>query len=157
LKLTPEQERSLVPELASWDEGKGVSLDVWASGSVTPEGLIAASRVLWPELVEHEGCVFRAEQFSVPNYEAWLKSTQGNRGAVERVVNHVHILDLFGGGAPELSYAQVVYLELTIAELLRAKLALEFPGRHFTVSIASTTEQDDLMDHEVTFWQPAND
>jgi hypothetical protein len=157
MKLTPEQERALVAELPVWNGGKGISLDDWANCTATPEQLIGASRILWPEFIEYDGCVFDAARFGAPNYEAWFKSTKGNRGAIERVVNHVHIVDLFGSDEVQPSYAQVVYLENVIAQMLRAKLALDFPGRHFTVSIASTTEQDDLTDHEVTFWQPAND
>ena len=55
---------------------------------------IAFSRLFWPEFVEHDGCVLYAD-FSLESYRGFFTSCKGNRAAVEGMMNHRHILDLF--------------------------------------------------------------
>ena len=150
--MTPAEERELVPELAAWNDGRGISLDDWAACVATPAQLIAAAQIFWPAFIEHDGCVLRASAFEASNYDAWVRQTGHDRGAIERVMNHVHVLDLFAEPAVEPSQAQVRYLGATLAAMWRAKLAAELPGRAFEVTFPPGP-LDDLLDYEVTFCQ----
>src|SRR4051812_10954252 len=51
-----------------------------------------------PDVVEVDGAVILAEQFTPESFESWRSRFDGDLGAVERMMNHVHISDLFLNG-----------------------------------------------------------
>ncbi|QEL15597.1 hypothetical protein [Limnoglobus roseus] len=87
-----------------------------------------------------------------------MAGTGGNRRAVEAVLNHLHVADLFGAegpglaARPELTAEQAVYLGRLLREMWAAKLARDFPGRRFTVTFPDD-EREDVTEYEVTFFQ----
>ena len=81
-----------------------------------------------------------------------MEQTRGNRQAVEAVLNHRHILDLFYRPELKPTRAQVVYLGRLLKEMWAAKLQRDFPGKRFVVSL-SEEEIEELLDYQVTFFQ----
>jgi len=71
-----------------------IDVDGWLSCKGDFELAIAFSRMFWPEFTEHDGCVLFAG-FGPTVYQEWLESCEGDRAAVEAVMNHRHLLDLF--------------------------------------------------------------
>jgi hypothetical protein len=104
--------------------------------------------LFWPNFTEHDGCVFFAG-FSEDSYRGFMQHTGGNRQAVEAVMNHWHILDLFPGSRP--AREQVVYFGRLLREVWASKLASEFPHRRFVVSFPEEPFED-FLDYEVTFF-----
>ena len=75
------------------------SFQDWLAETTFPDGLAhlaAYASVCWPEFVEFEDCVFLKERFSETTYRDFLASCLGDKSAVESVVNHEHIADMFG-------------------------------------------------------------
>jgi hypothetical protein len=112
--------------------------------------------VLWPDLVEHDGCVFRikfhdkAEQA----YRDWMTQTKGDRKQVEAVMNHLHIADVLGGVVESPSHEVVLTFGRLMRDLWTEKLSKDFPDRKFVVSFPE--EHSDLVvDYEITFYQAA--
>lgn len=70
-------------------------------------------------------------------------------------MNHRHILDLFYHAAPTATAAQLIYLGKVFNEILKVKLAHDFPNRVFEVNFEEGPFED-LIEYQVTFWQPAN-
>jgi hypothetical protein len=48
---------SLVPETRTWQIGEPVSLEKWINAVGSSEHLIAYGELLWPDFVEHDGCI----------------------------------------------------------------------------------------------------
>src|SRR5690349_11931199 len=98
----------LIPELSQWNNGRGIDVDSWLNGIGSFEHAIAYGNLFWPEFVEHDGCIF-VGGVNPKNYKAWLKQTRGDKAATERVMNHLHLGDLFPN-APARTMAQKLYL-----------------------------------------------
>ena len=93
----------LVPELRTWDEHNGgeESPEGWASCMGSYSLASAYACLVWPQLVEVSGMIFR-EGVTEQDVEGWLAHTQGNKQSVEATLNHLHILES-GQRLPNLS------------------------------------------------------
>ncbi len=141
----------LIPELPTWNNGAGISVEAWVGCSGSVELAIGCSRLFWPDFVEREGCVFFAD-FSIESYRGFMDPCQGDRRRVEAVMNHVHILEYFTHPYGSATAEQIVYLGRLLKNIWQTKLAHDFPSRQFVVSFPEGPF-DNLMDYEVTIWQ----
>jgi len=141
----------LVPETRDWNGGNGIDLPSWIGCVGSFQHAIAYGELFWPDYEVHDGCVFFAG-FSEESYRGFMQQTSGNRQAVEAVMNHCHILDLFCGPELNPTREQVVYLGRLLKEMWAAKLQRDFPNKQFVVSFPEAPS-DDLLDYEVTFFQ----
>jgi hypothetical protein len=139
----------LLPETRDWNDGNGIGLEAWIGCGGGIEHAIAYGELFWPEFAELDGCIFFAGVTEV-GYREFMDQTAGDKRAVEAVLNHRHIRDLFAGSRP--SRNQVVYLGRLLREMWAAKLARDFPGRQFVVSFPEEG-CDSLLDYEVSFYQ----
>ncbi len=103
--------------------------------------LEVVTSLMWPDFVEVAGCVFLSAQFSEDSRTSFLEG--GVTGAaLEDVLNHVHVYDFvseYGGSEEDLRRLELVAER--IRDSWQAGLAKSFPGRSFTVSLA--TEPDE--------------
>jgi hypothetical protein len=97
----------LVPETQKWNHGRGIDLLAWICHMGNIEQAIAYGELFWPEFVEFDGCILFAG-FREESYQGFMSHTGGDRRAVEAVMNHHHILDLFFGSQQEPTRSQVV-------------------------------------------------
>ena len=141
---------SLVPVTKTWQNGEPVGLEWWIYAIGSFEHLIAYGELLWPDFVEHDGCILR-RNFTEESYRGFLEQTGGNKQAVEAVVNHVHVVDLIHGPEGDPSDEQLVYVGRLLREMWEAKLAREFPDRKFVVHFEE--EGDSVDDFVVNFHQ----
>ena len=139
----------LVPELKEWNNGQGTSIDTWLEVEGHFQLAIAFRQLFWPDFVEHDHCVLFAS-VSCENYDDWLRHTNGDRAAVEAVMNHRHILDLFI--EQPATEAQLRYIGRTLQEIWTAKLKRDFPNRVFEVSFNDLPGLN-LVDYQITFFQ----
>ncbi len=73
----------LIPELARWNNGKGISVDLWINGIGSFEHAIAYGQLFWPEFIEFDGCIFRKHVWDLKRYEGFLKQTRGDKTALK--------------------------------------------------------------------------
>lgn len=139
----------LVPETKDWNGGSGISVADWIGCIGSVEHAIGYGELFWPEFAELDGCVFFSGVSEV-GYRGFMEQTGGDKRAVEAVLNHRHILDLFVDAKP--TREQVVYLGRLLREVWAAKLARDFPGRRFVVSFFEEGCLD-LLDYELSFCQ----
>ena len=139
----------LVPETRDWNDGSGVSIAVWIGCIGSIDHAIGYGELFWPEFVELDGRVFFAG-VTEDGYGGFMQQTGEDKRAVEAVLNHRHVLDLFSGAEP--TREQLVYLGRLLREMWAAKLASDFPARQFVVSFPED-ECDCLLDYEVSFYQ----
>jgi hypothetical protein len=143
----------LIPELKDWNGGAGIDIDQWISCEGDHKHLIGYARILWPDFVEHDGCIFLGNEIDQDNYRSFLTQRKGDKTAVEAVMNHQHIVDLFSRSHHETPTREVVlYVGRLIKEIWRTKLNHDFPGRKMIVSFPED-EIENLLDYEITFFQ----
>jgi hypothetical protein len=140
--------------LPEWNNGAGIDVDGWLGCKGDFQLAIAFSRLFWPSFAEHDGCVLFAG-FSVSAYQDFLAACHNDRAGVETVMNHRHLLDLFYHASSTATAAQLIYLGKVLQDILKVKLANKFPQRTFEVEFDEGPFED-LIDYQVTFWQPAN-
>lgn len=99
------------------------------------------SKLFWPDFVEVDGYVLLAEQFEEADVAQWRQQFGDDRKAVESMVNHVHLYDLFNNTGNTHKTALADYLGRVLVICWRRALAEAFPDKRFTVEYA--TDPDD--------------
>jgi len=140
---------ALIPELPKWNDGAGIGPQAWIECVGNYELATGYSLIFWPRFVRFEGYVLR-DGFSVESLRGFEEMTQGNRVAVEAVMNHVHIADIHCNVEP--TEGQLCYLGRTLKDIWEVKLQHDFPNLRFQVEF--NDEPDVVLDeYELTFWQ----
>src|SRR5215471_14946775 len=136
----------LIPEMKNWNNGKGIDVDSWIQCVANHKVLVGCARILWPNFIEHDGCILLGDSVDEENYQAFLKQANGDRKRVEGTMNHQHVLHLFATELP--SRELVLFVGKLMKEIWQVKLNHDFPGRKITVFFP---EQDDLelQDYEI--------
>lgn len=91
---------------------------------------------LSPQFIEHDDCVFLADGFTRESYSNWLNfyhSIGMDKRAVESVMNHRHISELFLNAPPELSRRLANETGQMLEDLWHTKLRIALPKRTFVV------------------------
>jgi hypothetical protein len=86
---------TLIPEI----EGSPCEPEQWSFATSNTKVAIGFSNLFWPSFIEFEGILFResiepiGQEFSA-NVADWMKRLNDDRGQVERILNHIHLIDL---------------------------------------------------------------
>jgi hypothetical protein len=139
----------LIPELPSWNNGKGIDPKGWIECVGNYELATGYSLVFWPNFVRFEGYVLR-EGFSEESLRSFERTEYSDRMSVEAVMNHVHIVDIHRSVEP--TEAQLRYLGRVLKDIYEAKLGRDFPELRIIVSFHDEAGLD-LDDYQLTFWQ----
>jgi hypothetical protein len=141
---------TLIPELKAWNNGKDIAVDEWIQCMANHKVLVGCARILWPNFVEHDGCILLGDSVDEANYQAFLRQANGNKRTVEGTMNHQHVLHLFATELPTKEL--VLYVGRLMKEIWQVKLSHDFPDRRITVVFP---EGDDLelIQYEITFFQ----
>jgi hypothetical protein len=108
------------------------------------------STLFWPSLVEIDGCVLLARQFDPETFGRWREHFAGDLSAVEAMVNHVHVYDLFETSGADLDLAVYEQVGQTLLRCWTARVQTAFPARTFAFRYA--TEPDEYGP-TITFFQ----
>ena len=147
---------SMAGDLLAWNNGQGIDLQSWIGCSGSFALAVGYSTIFWPRFVEFEGYIL-SEGFSVQSLRGFEASNNGNRRAVETVMNHLHIADIQHYGCKDLSLDKLLLVGQVLREIYEAKLLWQFPSRPCTVSYYVPPDASDLMAHEISFWQKAHE
>jgi hypothetical protein len=134
--VSPSEEefRRLIPELALWNNGRGIPVTDWISSIGSFEHAIGYLALFWPDFVVHQGCVLLADS-GLDNFDAF--AVHGPLSA-QTTMNHRH-LDLYFQHDPSSTEEQMVHLGRKLRAMWMAKLAMEFPERTFVVTFDEET------------------
>jgi hypothetical protein len=113
--------------------------DIWDYLSLRGDADLAAAffKLFWPDFVEVSGCVILQHNYSPDNFTEWMERYSGDRRAVESMINHVHVWDLFLMSPKDVEYAHELYEFLAGALMRGWKSALQhaFPDKHFVFTL----------------------
>jgi hypothetical protein len=150
---TPE---SMKAELSRWNGGDGIDLEGWLSCEGRFALAVGYIDVFWPEFVEVDGYILRAE-FGEETLRSFSSKEGATRESVEWVMNHLHIADIHHRGCKDLSKDKLIVLGRALAEIYKVKLAWQFPDRPCVVELYVPDDEDALYDYQISFWQRANE
>ncbi len=142
----------LIPELTSWNNGKGIDLASWIGCVGSADLAIGYSTIFWPEFTLHEDYIFW-HGFSIDSLREFERQYPEDKASVERVMNHIHIKDLHHLGDKTLNPDKAIFLGNLLKQIYEVKLRRDFPGRPCTVEFYRPEHRDDLMGYEISFWQ----
>jgi hypothetical protein len=148
-RITPEM-LALVPELAEWGDTP-IGIEEWIGGEGNYSLAIGYARLFWPRIVQFGEYVLLEKSADAEAVRAWEAQVQGDRRAIEAVLNHVHMIDVHPS-VEENSESQLIELGRVMRDMLEAKLKWQFPDLRFAV-VFDETPSLDPVDYEVTFWQ----
>lgn len=139
---------TLIPELALWNFGKGISPDHWIFAEGRADHALGLCAMLWPGIRCVGPYIFR-EPVNMEHLRGW-ESGGCDRRQVETAMNAYFLENIFphDPASPELKSVQVTRLVDIMMEMLRSKLAMAFPDRSFDVFVI-----DDGDDFAVSFHQ----
>ncbi|UUW92467.1 hypothetical protein [Pimelobacter simplex] len=110
-----------------------------------PSMMALALTFAFPRFVEHRGAVLLESAYDEEAVEAWFQQLDGDAVAVELVMNHIHLWDVF---APSTAFeAETELLLAPLATSWGAALRAAFPTRTFRV----LTDPDGDYGPELTF------
>ncbi len=146
---------ALIPEMLTCNDGKGLDVESWLTRVGCFEHAIAYARLFWPAFTVQEDCVLFAS-YSREIFGGFMQQTGGNKQAVEAVMNHRHIADLFQNVSPKPTVEMILHLGRVLKDMWSCKLRRDFPDRAVLVSFPEEGV-DDLLDYEITFYQKHHD
>jgi hypothetical protein len=136
--------KELIPELRSYPDGVGAAVEIWLTNFGRYDHAAAYASLFWPGFTEIDGCVLLGDR--VPEtYTEWKARLGGDLSAIESVLNHRHLSDLFMRG-PEPHGELLEHLGEVLRDMWAAKLHQDFPDRQFVVTFNSAAD-----DPEITF------
>ena len=149
---------ALIPELKAWGDlnGHPYTPEDYLGGVGSFEHSIAYSTLFWPEMTEHDGCVFvRTKDIDQAIYESWLQECDGDRSKVEAVMNHIHLADLFANADP--TPEQLEFLGEQLQQMWLAKAKLDLPDRNVETELFHQ-EDYGLRGYQLTiYWEDHGD
>jgi hypothetical protein len=144
---------SLIPGLVKSYDGSDIDdVDEWVYWAGDVEHAIVYARLFWPEFLEHDGCLFLSDNFTVEEYGTAMEQCTGDRTAVEEFMNHRHVAQLFRDQERQPTREQIVHLGRVLKETWQCKLNRDFPNRAVTVDF-SEGERQDFLDYIIAFFQ----
>ena len=119
-----------LPELAEWasaSQNKKFDAKSYIRSNLTVAEGVALSMIMWPEFIEYRDGVFLGYAFVSSTVDEWFERLN-TLVAVETVVNHIHVWDMFPIST-DVEEEAAVYFADVLARSWRAALALRFPRR----------------------------
>lgn len=139
----------LFPDLQDWDDGRGISALTWVSGLGTVREAMLYSALLWPEFVEHRGCLLWSGSHEY--FDDWVARLDGDLSAVERMMNHCHLVDLARKSGQEHTEEQLDGFGRLLQEMWQTKLRRDFPHLDVRVELYWADRSWDL-DAQITVY-----
>jgi hypothetical protein len=126
-----------LPKAAEWRASFGGSpglLDfLGEQGGATMA--VAFAGLFWPSFVEVRGCVVLEERHDERTFEEWWRKLEGDCAAIEEVINHFHLWDVFEFEDEDVPEEGLTYVGEVLVRTWRCALSEQFPEREFRVQL----------------------
>ncbi len=135
---------------SGWGDKSGLDYFSYISDVCNPEDALIFCGLLFPAFIERAGGVFLDGRFDQENFAQWSERLNGNVYEVERLINHVHVYDVFSGCSEDVADSVFEKLSEVIGFCWEVALKNKFPHKKFKVEV-SNSDQD--YGPVVTFFQ----
>ncbi|WP_240915812.1 hypothetical protein [Metapseudomonas otitidis] len=126
---------------SGWDNKSQVDEYSYISDQCNPEDVLLSCRVVFPDFVVVENGVFLERNYSGDAFLSWLERFGGDLHAVERMINHTHLYDLFDGCVEDVDDRVFEQLAEVLAFSWKLILENKFPDRRFDVKISNSEQE----------------
>jgi len=126
-----------------------IAAGTWLLNRGRYEDALYYATLFWPPFVEVEGCVLLGTK-EPETFREWQAKCAGDRARIEAMLNHRHLEELFLA-APDPTPEMTRQFGRVLREMWMAKLAQDFPGQRFVVSVSEGE------DPEITFCSERRD
>ena len=113
--------------------------DTWSYLNLRADFDLAAAfaKMFWPDCIEVDDCVILQRNYSPEAFAEWMQTYDGDRRAVEGMLNHVHIADLFLNSSRDVTYPHELFDFLAHALIYGWKQALQdkHPEKRFVFTL----------------------
>lgn len=138
----------------SWKSGwaKKDEIDEYSyiSSQCNPEDVLLSSKLFFPDFVVDRNGVFLESKYDSSVVGCWLEKFHGDLQATEKMINHIHIYDVFEGCSEDVDNRVFVQLAEVMAFSWRLVLREKFSDKNFNV-LVSNSDQD--YGPVITFFQ----
>ena len=138
----PPLDTSMLPIFQSYKEENESwipDFDTWSYLNLRADFDLAAAfaKMFWPDFIEIDGCVILQSNYSAEAFAEWMERYDGDGRAVESMLNHVHISDLFLNSPRDVTYSEALLEFLAHALMFGWKQALQdkYPDKHFIFTL----------------------
>ena len=139
--MEPLYDPTLLPdvrEIRSTWTGPGIeSTNIWAYLNIKGSMWLAYgfASLFWPDFVEVDGALILAEMYTEEGFQNWYSHFNGDLTAIEKMINHVHLEDLFVNARRDDDLdGQVLDTVLSILQSCWiAAVTARFPNDHIVV------------------------
>lgn len=104
---------------------------------------IAFVNLFWPEFVEYQGCIIRRDALDPQTFEKWWQKCNGDRVAVEKMMNFLHVRDIAPNDDSAVDTTLVRFLGERMAEMWQQRAQRQFPKLHFRAWYEETEDTSD--------------
>lgn len=124
-----------------WSVQEGIDIHLYISDQCHPEQMLLFSKILFPDFVVVDDGVFLERNFTKEVFDERMADSVGDVSQVERILNYVHVYDIFGQCNEVVSDSVFLQLSHVIAFSWKMVLREKFPSKSFCVE-ASNSEDD---------------
>lgn len=133
--------------MRAFDFGSIEAIDIWTKDTPNPEtasvyvkqevsiaAVVAMTDLLCPRFVDVEGAVLLETSADPKGFQEWKEPFHGDTRAVESMLNHEHVWDLFPvNGEKDQAALEIVAEHMAIT--WKAAAGAQFPDRTFTCEV----------------------
>lgn len=148
-----EQSHDLVRYKAwesQWEKPNSIGINDYISDNCHPEDMLICTQLFIPDFIHVDSCILLYDRYEKDNFHQWKLKFPTDNASVEKVLNRIHLYDLFGSIADDVSDS--IFRQLRNIMKLSWTMALKeaFPERSFIV-----LPFDDYMGNgpSLTFYQ----
>ncbi|MCU7612974.1 hypothetical protein N0B16_00835 [Chryseobacterium sp. GMJ5] len=106
----------------------------YISSNINPEDIYLIGKYIYfPDIIAHEKGFFLKEKISDELYNVWFNKLNGDIQEVEKVINHLHIYDLFGHFNEVIDEAIFLEIASQIKLSWEFYLKYKFPVKEFVI------------------------
>jgi len=138
----PQLDSAILPTFQQYtqlNESWSPRFDLWDYLNMRADLELAAAftKLFWPDFIEVEGCVLLKHAYSPESFRNWMAHFGGDTRAVEAMLNHRHIKDLFLNPPKDVEYPDRLYEYLADALMFGWKQALQsaYPDKRFVFTL----------------------
>ncbi|KGU84461.1 hypothetical protein E3Z27_07520 [Pseudomonas mediterranea] len=118
---------------SQWEDQSELDEFSYISDVVHPEDALMFCKVLFPDFIFYESGVFLESRFTIEAFSSWMEACNNDVVEVEKVLNHMHLYDVFGGCSDKVDDAVYEQLCRIVAQSWRMVLLNKFPEKNFCV------------------------
>ncbi|MFB6722387.1 hypothetical protein ACFCV3_19580 [Kribbella sp. NPDC056345] len=136
-----EVELGDLPQVKAWTADLGVfDLRVFLMSNVSVTEACSLMTLISPEFLEYRGGVFLKFMYAPEGVDHWMDHLNGDRRAVEVVMNHVHLWD-FLAPKGDSEHEALVWFGRQVTHFWEVVLKSRFADREFVVEFDDGTNE----------------